>query len=290
MADTVVTSNEGYRIDIDNASAYSDKAFKVSHDNGTELFRVQEDGNVGVGVTSPTYPFQVSKDGTELKNPGKSVGLFTNAAVNLGIHVGYDSDNGGVIASAGANKPITFWTYYPDYAERVRITGNGAVGIGTSSPGAKLDVSGDAKISGNLAVDTNVLFVDTANDRVGIGTASPSSKLDVSGDIEIGSGDAIYIGDPNTNNSLRIQQYTNAFSFEKRIDGNWNISTASIGVDVISANQINVPTVNASTLNVGDISIDGVIQNTSASPVTNKFLRIYSDDDEKYYYIQLCAV
>ena len=35
------------------------------------------------------------------------------------------------------------------------------------------------KFLNSVAVDTDVLFVDTANERVGIGTASPSAKLDV---------------------------------------------------------------------------------------------------------------
>ena len=36
-----------------------------------------------------------------------------------------------------------------------------------------------ATITGNLTVDTNTLFVDSANNRVGVGTASPATKLEV---------------------------------------------------------------------------------------------------------------
>ena len=36
-------------------------------------------------------------------------------------------------------------------------------------------------ISGNVAFDTDTLYVDATNNRVGIGTSSPSVKLDVSG-------------------------------------------------------------------------------------------------------------
>jgi hypothetical protein len=35
--------------------------------------------------------------------------------------------------------------------------------------------------SGNLAVDTNTLYVDAANNRVGVGTASPAVPLDIAG-------------------------------------------------------------------------------------------------------------
>jgi len=40
-------------------------------------------------------------------------------------------------------------------------------------------------ISGDLTVDTNTLFVDSADNRVGIGTTDPQALLDVNGDAEI---------------------------------------------------------------------------------------------------------
>lgn len=64
---------------------------------------------------------------------------------------------------------------------------NNRVGIKTASPTVELDVTGAAKISGNLAVDTDVLFVDTTNNRVGINDSTPSSSLDVTGTANITS-------------------------------------------------------------------------------------------------------
>lgn len=46
---------------------------------------------------------------------------------------------------------------------------------------------GSATITGNLAVATNTLFVDSASRQVGIGTATPSVALDVNGSIKGGS-------------------------------------------------------------------------------------------------------
>jgi hypothetical protein len=40
-------------------------------------------------------------------------------------------------------------------AERLRVTGNGAVGIGTSSPAATLDVNGGIAVAGTPVIDTN---------------------------------------------------------------------------------------------------------------------------------------
>ena len=42
-----------------------------------------------------------------------------------------------------------------------------------------LDKIPQADISGNIAMDTDTLFVDSSNNRVGIGTTSPSGKLHV---------------------------------------------------------------------------------------------------------------
>ena len=68
--------------------------------------------------------------------------------------------------------------------EHFRANANG-VGIFNTSPTVPLDVTGSAKISGNLTVDTSTLHVDSPNNRVGIGTTSPSAALDVVGDAEI---------------------------------------------------------------------------------------------------------
>ena len=70
---------------------------------------------------------------------------------------------------------------------------NQRVGVNTTSPTVALDVvgainatgnvgfSGQLNLTGNLAVDTSVLFVDTVNNRVGVGTASPDRVFHVYG-------------------------------------------------------------------------------------------------------------
>jgi hypothetical protein len=55
------------------------------------------------------------------------------------------------------------------------------VGIGKTNPTVLFDVSGNTSISGNLTVDTNTLFVDTINKRIGIRKTNPGTVLDVSG-------------------------------------------------------------------------------------------------------------
>ena len=53
---------------------------------------------------------------------------------------------------------------------------NATTGIVTT---ANVEVGGELAVSGNVAVDTDTLFVDSVNDRVGVGTTSPQYRLDV---------------------------------------------------------------------------------------------------------------
>ena len=84
-------------------------------------------------------------------------------------------DSGDTVNFAdGTNLSIDTNTLYIDST-------NNRVGIANASPSVALDVTGAAKVSGDLTVDTNTLKVDSTNNYVGIGTSSPTSKLHVEG-------------------------------------------------------------------------------------------------------------
>jgi hypothetical protein len=112
-------------------------------------------GNVGIGTTSPTYALDVVKNATgnvglrienqnsgsssytaiSLVNDGGSIGgIWKNSTTTTG-YGGANSFNIGGSAAA----PISFVT---SNSTRVLIDASGNVGIGTTSPGAKLDVNG----------------------------------------------------------------------------------------------------------------------------------------------------
>jgi hypothetical protein len=66
------------------------------------------------------------------------------------------------------------------------VTGVAGDLTGTLSTAAQTNITSvgtlsSLAVSGNLAVDTDTLFVDAANNRVGVGTASPAYKMEIDG-------------------------------------------------------------------------------------------------------------
>ena len=131
------------------------------HVNGTILSTVSSTGNndnIEIRKTTPVstsnvaYRFSHRSDGNELWLYSYDGSTFRNYVEfnHSSNYVGFPAGNAGDSD-----------TLFIDLA-------NSRVGIGTISPSSLLDVAGD------LRVDTDTLFVDSTNNRVGIGTASPA--------------------------------------------------------------------------------------------------------------------
>ena len=65
--------------------------------------------------------------------------------------------------------------------------------------------AGDSTIAGNLAVDTSTLYVDSSSNEVGIGTTSPNAKLDVNGNAVV-SGSLTVTGTVTELSTKRIKK------------------------------------------------------------------------------------
>lgn len=151
-----------------------------------------------------------------------------NAAPQARIQVFRDAASS---SSTDLPTAFTFWNMADGantLTERMRITNNGNVGIGTSAPGFKLDVTGTGRFTSDLRADTKVAFnsdptnyyigggiangyvaktwdeiryqfvgggtdISMKNGRIGIGTITPAMMLDAIGS-STNVGDAVIRG------------------------------------------------------------------------------------------------
>ena len=183
-----------------------------------EVMRLTQEGNVGIGTTSPVAKLEIAKgsEGLYLKVGGD------NASNGRGLTFSSGSNNGSVgalhtINATSGNGAISLNTAG---VSRLFLDRLGNVGIGTTSPSYKLHVAGNSFIdatsasaaltlgrysgqptikagtddSGYMIIDSsggiaalnwyssdNVVLA-TGGGNVGIGTTSPSYKLDVRAD------------------------------------------------------------------------------------------------------------
>ena len=59
-----VTANGNVQIDCDNDNNDTNRYIQFTHDNGTELMRIQENGYVGIGTSSPSNKVHIANAGS----------------------------------------------------------------------------------------------------------------------------------------------------------------------------------------------------------------------------------
>jgi len=121
----------------DDALVYRSGANSFS--TGTERFRITVAGNVGIGTSSPGTILDL---GT---STGQKISVYRNANIRYGF--GIETDTMRYYVPTGASNAVHSFgqistTDGTTYTERMRLDSSGNLGIGTSSPGAKLEVYG----------------------------------------------------------------------------------------------------------------------------------------------------
>ena len=152
--------------------------------------------NVG-NTTSNTVQFT---------NPTTSLVASGNVEVGGNVVAGYLYGDGSNITGISSNldQVVNIGNVT---SNTVQFT-NATTGLVTTG---NVEVGGELTVSGNVAVDTNTLFVDTVGNKVGCGTSTPGQKL------------SIYTGSTNTA----------ALSFDRHSSGNYrtDIYQNSYGAD-----------------------------------------------------------
>jgi hypothetical protein len=132
-------------------------------EGGVESMRIDSSGNVGIGTSSPSGKLQISGTTPNLATGYSQLNIFSTDALsaNSGGRISFGGVSGaggsfdpyGFVAIAGLKENATssnFAGYFTvstsnsggSVTERMRIDSSGNVGIGTSSPVAKLDING----------------------------------------------------------------------------------------------------------------------------------------------------
>ena len=157
--------------------------------SSTEIMRIHSNNNVGIGTTSPSSKLEVN--GEIDANGGDGYRIETKPFANWGsdlLTLGDWDGEGYATRIMGSNS-----------SEVMRVTGSN-VGIGTTAPGAKLEVNGDTKIIGSLQLyqgstsnrylitfqSFNATFINTGTTGETIFIGAPSafqSNVQVQGDI-----------------------------------------------------------------------------------------------------------
>ncbi|MDA9330302.1 tail fiber domain-containing protein [bacterium] len=138
------------------------------------------DGNVGIGTTSPGYPFSLESATTGL------ISRIYNT----------NADGQGLLIRAGATTSATrvFQAASSDDTKIMTVNSNGNVGIGTTSPSTRLEVSASATTS-----------VDIAHFSNSNGSAKIKHSLD-----GVGSGQ-ISIFDASNNEDIRLSTQSDSW-------------------------------------------------------------------------------
>ncbi|MES2705816.1 MAG: tail fiber domain-containing protein [Verrucomicrobiota bacterium] len=129
-------------------SALSFVVRDVQH-GSTPAFMVQmESGNVGIGTNKPEAMLDVRGDVKSFGSISAESALLGNNARVLGTG-GYAFKNGGDTDGGLFSPGDGIVTLQTNNNERLRVNGDGNVGIGTNAPNARLDVAGTLRMNEN---------------------------------------------------------------------------------------------------------------------------------------------
>ena len=242
-ADIIFVTDSTEQMRLGSAGAIKFNAYDSTNNTGTPTYLLGTDasGNV-VKTLSSTAPGSLwAASGNNIYNTNSAnVGIgVTNGSRKLDIRDSSDSQSTILAYNQGASftgtvyEAITDRTASVDFnlmnlksstVSKFLVRGDGNVGIGTTSPGAKLDVNGDVFINSNYtgsnaaANDLTIGKTTTGNHGITIATGPTYTGSIYFGDS--GNNDAGIIGYQHSDNSM---QFVTNRSEAMRIDSAGNV-------------------------------------------------------------------
>jgi hypothetical protein len=176
--------------------------------NATEYMRITTAGNVGIGTTTPTAVLEVKADGN------KDILKLVNSAGNTAFQIDNNTLNAKFWPGSGATPGISFFNdtntgfqgggdilgFLTGGVRQMTILGNGNVGIGTTSPGAMLQLNTSSAatigqiIQASASQTANLLEWQNSSGTV-LGQITAGGNLTMaSGNLSVSNGNASIVG------------------------------------------------------------------------------------------------
>lgn len=176
-------NNSGNGILIDTGDIIDNTYNLMLKNNNKTLFKVQNDGKIGINTNIPTEILDVMGDNlgdgaqignmkieTWLGSTSSTALIHSNLKNNSNSYMLRQHSSGETYLNCGISKNIHFNC---NDNEIMTLKGNGYLGINNTSPNYNLDIIGNAKISGNLSLgsynfniintSSNIILGSTAN-------------------------------------------------------------------------------------------------------------------------------
>ena len=241
--------------------------FRLGGTNDTYTkMRITSGGNVGIGTTSPAAKLHVYN--------GEAIVATSTDGLKLSYSVGNSS---GIIDTAFSDNNLEFRT---NGTTKMWIANGGNVGIGTTSPGVELDVTGQIRASSGLEISGgNINLVDNSKIRLGAAAdlqmyhdGSHSYITNSQGSLYLRSNNSIQLEDTAGNNMLVA---TDGGAIELYHNANKKFETTSTGVSVTG------------DLSLTDLTVSGTasiayidVQFVSSSIIYSSGSNIFGDADD----------
>jgi len=184
---------------LDFGTSADDDAGRIQYDapptnvmrfytDGAERMRIDSSGNVGIGTSSPAWQLHV-------KSTSEAV-VQIEGASNAGSFVNFGDPSDTDVGQIGYDHTSNYMRFKTNASEHMRILAGGNVGIGTSSPGTRLEVAASGGTPGIRLRRTDITNSDvdlltgggsTGKDFLIKVNQQERMRIDSNGNIGIGS-------------------------------------------------------------------------------------------------------